>query len=83
MAFAAAAPIMAANMAAKLAPGVLGGLGGAVGGAFGKKGARAGKAVGRAIGGIGKKVFGFVGGGRPRRPVVGAMRGGRMRKHRY
>jgi hypothetical protein len=57
-----------------IAQGAGGALGGAVGGMFGKKGAKVGKKIGRGIVGVGRKIFGFEGGGKvrmiPVRPAV-------------
>jgi hypothetical protein len=84
MSFAAAVPFLVAREAKNLAPQALGGLGGALGSIGGSKGKRIGTQVGKAVGSGVKKfghMFGFVNGGRVRRPPVagvGYRSGGRV-----
>lgn len=68
-------------VAANVAQGAAGSLGGAVGSVFGKKGARIGKKIGSGIVGIGRKLFGFSGGGKVRIPPSrGYKKGGAVKR---
>ena len=81
--------LQAAPIVADIGQNVAGGVGGAIGGIFGKKGARVGRKIGRGIVGIGRKIFGFEGGGKVRiqpvkinnsgPPVLAYAQGGRVK----